>query len=233
MNVAYINPFIAATRTVFDTMVHVPFMLSKPRLASPDATHYNVAATIQLAGPAAGHIHLCMGDGVAIALAKGFAGTDFDSVNADCLDALGEIINMIAGDARKNLPVRDVTVSVPYVKQQAILKHESTTIIIPCDTGTGRFCIEVALTKTPAVEAPAQPAAESAAPAAAAATPAAAPAATAPAPAAAPAPATPAPAAAPAPAAPAPAAASVTTTPVPAPASAPAAAAKPLAAAAK
>lgn len=157
MNVAYINPFIAATRTVFDTMVHVQFMLSKPRLASPDATHYNVAATIELAGPAAGRIHLCMGDSVAMALAKGLAGTEFESVNADCLDALGELINMIAGDARKNLPVRDVTVSVPYVKQQAILPHDSPTIIIPCDTGSGRFCIEVALHKTPAVEAPAKP----------------------------------------------------------------------------
>lgn len=163
MNVAYINPFIAATRTVFDTMVHVPFMLSKPRLAPAEPTHYNVAATIELAGPAAGCIHLCMPDIVAIALAKGFAGTEFDAVNPDCLDALGEIINMIAGDARKNLPVRDVTVSVPSVRQQAHIKHEGATIIIPCDTGSGRFCIEVALHKTPAVEQPVAASSESSA----------------------------------------------------------------------
>ncbi len=164
VNVAYINPFISATRTVFDTMVHVPFMLSKPRLAPRDATHYNVAATIELSGPAAGKIHLCMPENVAIALAKGFAGSEFDSVDTDCLDALGEIINMIAGDARKNLPVHDVKVNVPSVKQKAIIDHQTAAIVIPCDTGAGRFCIEVALNKTPEVETPA-PESPSAAPA--------------------------------------------------------------------
>lgn len=185
MDVAYINPFITATRNVFDTMIHVPMMLGKPHLRERTSSSYIVAASIQLTGTVTGSVTLCFPEAVALALVSGLTGEECRSLDADCLDALGEIANMIAGNAKKDFPDSGVGLATPSVTEPKNVKYPDKTpvIVIPCTTGKGRLAIEVALNTPPptARPAPAAPAsetpAESAAPAAAAPAPPATPAA--------------------------------------------------------
>src|SRR3954469_14746415 len=100
MDVQFINPFISSSRKVFDLMIKVPLQLSKPRLRNSTDGHYAVSAVIGLGGAVTGCVILGFSRRVAIALASGLAGVSFSSVDADCVDALGEIVNMIAGNAK-------------------------------------------------------------------------------------------------------------------------------------
>ena len=149
MDVLIINPFIVATRAVFDRMVKLPFKIGKPYLKRADDRLYKlykVAATIGFSGGGTGICVLNLSEPTAFALAGGLTGTTPDKLNADCLDAIGEIANMIAGGAKKDLPGGQIRMSTPKILRthQVIYPPGLPVIAIPADTGAGRFVIEVA-----------------------------------------------------------------------------------------
>jgi len=151
MDVAYINPFIAATRHVFDTMIHVPLILGTPHLKERSHPGQRITAGITLSGPVTGAVILGFPERLALVLASGFTGTVCKTLDGDVLDALGEIANMIAGNAKKDFPEDTVRISTPNVTapQSAVYPPNTPVIVIPCVTANGNMTIEVAL-KTPA-----------------------------------------------------------------------------------
>lgn len=150
MDVAYINPFIVATRIVFDTMIHVPFMLGRPHLRERAMSSCAITATIQLSGPVSGAVVLCLPESVAMALASGFSGTTCSKLDADCLDALGEMVSMISGNAKKDFPAGGVTISTPKVSTSGVIYPQGNpVIVIPCTTSKGKLALEVALRTPP------------------------------------------------------------------------------------
>ena len=153
MDVNYINPFIMSSKKVFDLMIKVPLTIGKPRLRQADDGKYAVSAVIGLGGAVTGCVILGFSQRVALALAGGLAGTPFQNVDADCVDALGEIVNMIAGHAKTELPGGLSTLSVPNVISGDHRVHYPTgipPIVIPCQTQAGPFSIEVAIQKSAA-----------------------------------------------------------------------------------
>lgn len=166
MDVAYINPFITATHHVFETMVHVPFMLGRPHLREDAAPSCVVAAKVDLSGPVTGSVVLCFPDAVARALVAGLTGAPCEEVDADCRDALGEITSMIAGNAKKDFPNAQVSISTPRVVLPGEVAYpaKDPVIVIPCTTGKGRLAIEVALHTPPRAKAGAEGAKVEAAP---------------------------------------------------------------------
>lgn len=151
MDVAYINPFIVATRNVFDTMVHVPVVLGKPYLKEHHELQNVVAASINLSGAVAGCIAINFTQPAALALAGGLAGAPLGVINSDCIDALGEIASMIAGNAKKDLPADGLTsISTPKIVlgvNKVEHPHGLPVLVVPCETPKGRFSLEVALKK--------------------------------------------------------------------------------------
>jgi chemotaxis protein CheX len=150
MDVAFINPFICATRNVFDTMIQVPLVFGRPYLLPRDTkvnTMYPVSAAIGMSGSAVGLVVLSLSETVALALASGLAKMTFTELNADSYDALAEIINMIAGNAKKDLPGGQTKLTVPTLlpTQDVVYPPARPIIVIPFDTGVGRFLISVAL----------------------------------------------------------------------------------------
>jgi len=148
MDVRYINPFITSCRQVFDTMVHVRIKLGKPYLRTHGGTQFMVSAVLGLGGAVTGCVVLRFSAGVAMGLASGLAKSPIVALDDDCVDALGEIANMVAGSAKKELPGGLTTLSVPsVVLGDHRINYPSGTpiIIIPCETELGEFIIEVAL----------------------------------------------------------------------------------------
>ncbi len=154
MDVNYINPFIIATRNVFNTMIHVPVVLGKPSLKQrgDETGQYMVSATIGLSGNVTGSVVLSFSQSVALALAAGLIGCPKEeSISPDCIDALGEIANMIAGSAKQQLPGEGNSISLPNVvlgKHYVAYPTGVPIIVIPCDTPEGKFVMEVALRLT-------------------------------------------------------------------------------------
>lgn len=147
MNVAYINPIIGATKHVIDTMIHVPLMVGQPQLRDRQrqCRIYKVSAAIQLAGSVAGQIVVSFTQGVALALADGLIGEQHREIDADCLDALGEVANMIAGCAKKELGAGLVSISTPKLVPSGQISYplDMPFVVFPFDTAKGRFIVEI------------------------------------------------------------------------------------------
>lgn len=151
MDVSYINPFIKATAELFDKMIKVPMKLGKPSLRQPqDRLYklYRLSAVIDIEGSASGRIVISFAQPVALTLAGSLAGKQFERIDGDVVDALGEIANMIVNGAKPGLPhAQDINITRPNIMQThgVLYPIKVPVIIIPFDTSAGRFIIETAL----------------------------------------------------------------------------------------
>jgi chemotaxis protein CheX len=149
----HINIFIEATGHVIKTMVHVPITLGTPRLRrDDDRLHklYKVSAIIELSGKIRGLFVLNLSAPVALALATGISGTPQTAIDADTLDAIAEIANMIAGSAKQKLSTGaggPLSMTVPTLLNTGDVVYPQALpfIAIPFDCPNGRFLIEVGL----------------------------------------------------------------------------------------
>ena len=121
MDVRYINPFLKSVKNVFDTMINVPFTLGKPSLKEDNITSYEVSGIIGISGEVTGCVVVSLSEAVAVQLASALQDEDVGGINEDCTDAIGEIANMVAGDAKRDFPKGNTSVSVPTV---VIGKHQ-------------------------------------------------------------------------------------------------------------
>jgi chemotaxis protein CheX len=155
MDVAIINPFIAAATNVFATMLKMQLRLSTPfvRQASERANRrYRVSAVIALGGGVSGVVVLNLPGRLAMVMASALAGTPFTDLSPDCCDALRELVNMIAGNAKKDLPAGRAEMALPTLLASSEVCYPPgvPVVVIPFDTPAGRFALEVAM--TPATE---------------------------------------------------------------------------------
>lgn len=151
MDVKYINPFLTAIQNVFETMIDIPYTLGKPTIKKDRIASYDVSGIIGISGEVAGCVVISFPKRIALQLASALLDDDLQTVDEDCTDAIGEIANMIAGDAKKDFPKKNTTVSVPIVIiGESEIAYPSTIpiISIPCNTGDGQFVVDVALKVT-------------------------------------------------------------------------------------
>ncbi|HSO18632.1 MAG TPA: chemotaxis protein CheX [Desulfosarcina sp.] len=148
MDVKYINPFINAVRKLFNTMIEVPFKLGKPGLKKGNVPEYEISGIIGLSGTVTGCVVINLSKEIAFQLVSALVGDDVDELDDDCTDAIGEIANMIAGNAKTSFPSEGTSISVPSVvvgKHKVSYPSGLPIISIPCITEKGQLVIEVAL----------------------------------------------------------------------------------------
>jgi chemotaxis protein CheX len=147
---AYINPFIDAVRRLFKTMLTLPVSIGPPGLNQEARPRHEVCGVIGVRGEVSGQVVVSMPPSLAASLASELIGDPVEGIDEDCLDAVGEIANMIAGNARTDFPERAGTISVPEVvigRENVIYPAATPIISIPCETGKGPLHIDVALKK--------------------------------------------------------------------------------------
>jgi chemotaxis protein CheX len=148
MDVRYINPFITAVQSFFDSMLGELVVISKPALKTSSDPHIDVSALIEFSGDAAGCVMLCFPKRAAAKIASKLAGRSVSTLELTALsDALGEMANMVAGQAKAKLPQTGVSISLPRVVLCAddieSISEQSPVIVLRCDSGLGRFSVEV------------------------------------------------------------------------------------------
>jgi chemotaxis protein CheX len=79
-------------------------------------------------------------------LVNSLTGTEIDPASSDFVDAIGELANMIAGSAKKDLG-RSASIAIPTViigKDHKIGRLTGVPcVVIPCQTDVGDFAVEV------------------------------------------------------------------------------------------
>jgi chemotaxis protein CheX len=82
-------------------------------------------------------------------VASKFAGVEMTQAHPDFSDALGELANMVAGQAKSKFEGISATISLPSVvigRDHVVSQsRHAPRLALPCDSVLGRFCVEVAM----------------------------------------------------------------------------------------
>jgi len=148
MKAAYINPFVNAVISLFQTMMTLTVKVGTPTLKTKAKAHYDVCGVIDVSGDVNGRVVVSMPEPLATVLASELLDDTIEVLDEDCIDAVGEIANMIAGNAKTDFPGGSNAISVPQVvigRENVPYPVRTPVISIPCETAKGPLLIDVAL----------------------------------------------------------------------------------------
>ena len=149
MNTAFILHFVSAVRNVFSTMAKTTIACGKPHVKKDGAPAFDVSGIIGFSGELTGAIILTLPTQVATELVARFSGSRMDVNHPDFADALGELVNMVAGSAKSQMDRLNVSISCPTVvlgKDYRVLQGRTQPIVVvPCQCDAGVFNTEIAL----------------------------------------------------------------------------------------
>jgi chemotaxis protein CheX len=130
-------------------MLQTEVSFDKPTVKTAATPCMDVSCVIGFSGDATGCVVLCFANDVACNVAGKFAGARVDLSHPDFADALGELANMVAGNAKKDISDANITISLPNVvigSNHSISPSKSTPhVLIPCKSLLGDFTVEVGM----------------------------------------------------------------------------------------
>ncbi len=151
MDVNIINPFIGATIKVLSTMATTEARAGDPYLKKDNKALGDITGIIGLSGDARGTIAVSFASPCILGIVSNMFGETISDVNDEVQDAVGEITNMISGQARQQLELmnKSMQAAIPTVvtgKEHQISYLENRPIMaIPFKTDHGEFTIEVCI----------------------------------------------------------------------------------------
>ena len=149
MKVEYINPFLTSTISVFDMMLQCKLERGTPYLKNGTQPEHEVSGVIGLTGNAQGTVVLGLNREAAISATEVLLSARPPDINGDVTDAVGELVNIIAGGAKAQLENLNMSVSLPTVitgKCHCVeFPTKITPICIPFKSIWGDITVEVGL----------------------------------------------------------------------------------------
>lgn len=142
------KPFVQATVHVLSSMAGLTPVPGTPYVKKSSVAQGDVSAIVGITGHKAGSISVTFTKGCAIALVRGMLGDDIQNILQDTKDAVGEITNMISGQARSGLAEMGMAFqgSTPSVilGDNHTLSHitKGPVVAIPFKTDHGDFTLE-------------------------------------------------------------------------------------------
>ncbi|MES9994751.1 chemotaxis protein CheX [Desulfovibrio aminophilus] len=148
MDVELAKPFIKAAINVISTMAFITPEAGKPFVKKNTVAQGDVTGLVGLTGEKNGSVSISFSRPCAVAIVKGMLGDDIGDIMNDVRDAVGEITNMVSGQARAGLAEKGMvfqgsTPSVIMGDGHTISHMAKTPIMaIPFQTEHGTFTIE-------------------------------------------------------------------------------------------
>jgi chemotaxis protein CheX len=149
MDAKLINPFINATMNVLETMAFITVSVGKPYLKQDNVAVGDVTGVLGLTGVANGTISVTFEEKCILSIVSKMFGETMKELNGDITDAVGELTNMISGQARRELEEmgKIFKAAIPSVVtgRNHTISHftNGPKIAIPFKTDNGEFTIEV------------------------------------------------------------------------------------------
>jgi len=149
MDVRLINPFIKATTDVLEIMAFVKVEAGTPYLKSDTLAKGDVTGVIGLTGVTNGTISVTFQEECILNIVSNMFGEQMEELDSEIIDAVGELTNMISGQARKKLEAEGKVfkAAIPSVitgKNHSITHYtKGPRIAIPFFVGESNFTIEV------------------------------------------------------------------------------------------
>lgn len=143
-----ILPFIRTTRNLFETMFQMDIEIGSPSIKPPSSPSFDVSGIIGMSGDVEGSVVLSFPMATAVRVVSLFTGQEISAESEDDLtDAIGEVVNMVAGGAKAQLDGKKVSISCPSVvigEGHTIHgQRDAVCVVVPCQSDCGEFNIEV------------------------------------------------------------------------------------------
>ena len=143
--------FIDATANVLSTMANLQPVAGKPFVKTNMAALGDVTAIVGVNGAKKGSIALTFTKASAIAVVRGMLGDDIQDVIQDTKDAVGEVTNMISGQARamlaeKGMSIQGSTPAIIFGDNHCVTHVTKAPVVaIPFTCEGGEFTLEFCL----------------------------------------------------------------------------------------
>lgn len=145
----YVYPFVKATVKIYDSMLAVSVKPGKPVIKKHPYPTCDVSGAIGLTGDVQGTVSLNFSNDLALQTVSGMLGVKIENINVDVSDGIGELINIIAGNAKQGMENCTLATSLPNViiGENHILSSKSSvpTHIVPFESSIGSFFMEISL----------------------------------------------------------------------------------------
>lgn len=149
MRVKYINPFLRASLNLFKEHLGLKVTSGKPYLMENPHELHEVSGIIGLAGETEGAVVLSFSRGTAINIVSRMTGRVYHALGTEVIDGVGELINIIAGNAKQDLLEFRIKISLPGVitgNTYRIHWPEGIPVVaIPFESDVGPFTVNVSL----------------------------------------------------------------------------------------
>ncbi len=152
VNVEFINPFIESTVNVFSTMCGIDIRRKKLFLKDDHKMLGDISGVMGLSGSATGSVVISLPEKLAcIVVARMLGEEPATELNADVADGVGEIINMISGQAKSAFSKTkyQFNISIPSVVSGAghEITHKKGTpnIVVLFEAEAFEFAVQVCL----------------------------------------------------------------------------------------
>ncbi len=149
MKAEHINPFLRSVVNTFSTMLSCEARRGEITLAKSNTQSYPISGVIGLSGKAAGTVVINLSQEVALKAASAMLMTELTSLDDDVIDAVGELANMVAGQAKAELEEYELSVSLPNVitggGHEIRFPSDAQPITVPFDTDFGPLLLVVGL----------------------------------------------------------------------------------------
>lgn len=153
MKAEYINPFVCAAVDVFSTMLECELTRGQMTLNVNFRPAHEISGIIGLSGKASGTVVVSVDREVALSATEKMLGMRPADVDADVIDAIGEVTNMIAGKAKTGLEQLSMNLALPTVitgkNHMVRFGSNAQTICIPYTCPWGELSVEVGLVEAP------------------------------------------------------------------------------------
>jgi chemotaxis protein CheX len=125
----YIQPFVQVTSSIFKSMIQCDLVPERAYFANKDSfLDWDISGLIALTGGVKGLVAISMKYPTATKITAQLTGLD-SITSSDMADAVGELVNIIAGNVKKNLEdMFRIVISLPRV-----VRGKAHVVVIPDD----------------------------------------------------------------------------------------------------
>ncbi len=155
MNVEFINPFIAAFKNVLLTMAQLDLAAGAPKKKANEVAQGDVTGLLGMTGPQTkGSFSITFDEALALEIMSRMLGERPSKIDAEVIDMVGEITNMVAGGAKNALGEKgyDFGMASPVVvsgKDHTVTHRvDGPKLILPFKTDVGKAHIEICFEST-------------------------------------------------------------------------------------
>jgi chemotaxis protein CheX len=147
MKAENINPFIESVSEVFRNMLENTVETGEPTVDMEDEGVPDIIGVIGLSGTAQGIVALRLPVKTALAVVGKMVGSEFRGVDSSIIDGVGELVNIIAGNAKAKFKGHSISLSLPTVVRGSIYKLNNLSntvwLTVPFDSVFGPFSVSV------------------------------------------------------------------------------------------